>query len=98
MNEWRSTIRGLLSSHSHSQSLEESYTLLSADERGSPNGHYHPTNGHVPRRRSAKAIVRSCCTFRRALVLAALIPVLLTIVILWRGIPPSFADIREFEG
>jgi hypothetical protein len=99
MDEWRTTIRRLLTSQSRPEALEENYALLSSDDRASPrlpNGHYHQPNGHI-RRRSVKVTLRACCTVRRVLVSVALIPLLVLIVILWHGIPPSFADVREFE-
>jgi hypothetical protein len=100
MGEWRTTIRRLLTSNSRPETLEENYALLSSDDRTAPrlpNGHYHQPNGHTTRRRSLKVTLRSCCTVRRILYSVAVVPLLIMIVILWHGIPPSFADVREFE-
>jgi hypothetical protein len=75
---------------------EEDYELLSSDPDSRGNN-----AGSASRRRSTQRgrfhACFHCFTLRRILIGFALIPFLLIIVVLWSGIPPSYADIRTYE-
>lgn len=95
MDDWRGAARRIFESSPPARRYsEEDYELLPG-ETGSPR----PQDSHR-RRTTSRHVLLLCqktCTLRRVLLGLAAIPVLLALGILWSGIPPDYADIREYE-
>jgi hypothetical protein len=96
MDLWRNRVRnllkGVLASTPRQPHSDETYALLSSD-----SDLERPSTPRPRRRNAIFRIIRSCFTLRRILILIVLIPVFIVILILWNGVPPSYADVRDYE-
>lgn len=95
MEDWRGAARRIFESSPPARRYsEEDYELLPGDT-ASPRPQDHHRRRTPPRR--AQLLCQKACTLRRFLLGLAAIPVLLAVGILWSGIPPDYADIRQYE-
>lgn len=98
MDDWRAAARRIFEPSPPARRYsEEDYELLPG-ESGSPRPQeHHRRRSTVTTPRRALLLFQKTCTLRRFLLGLAAIPVLLALGILWSGIPPDYADIREYE-